>query len=589
MSLFIKILLATSIGATILLSLFLFIIIDKEYQTSMNNLNQKIAYNKEINSKTLSKLLFDFNEEVINIIMNSAYRDLEISRIQLEDNTKTISIDLDKRYKKNQSHIISTIPLLINNSTLGELNIYYTTEHITQRIKNYALNMIIMSILLVLAFLGIVTHFVKNAKKSIDILKLNAKKIQDGNLEDNVEIKNAGEVTDLAKEFESMRISLLNRRKTIEKQLKFQQLIMDTVQIPIYIKDKNYRFISCNKAFLKFFQLKLDNILNKNIDEISDKRLLYLFKEKGIEKQDSIENLRIRTFNGNGEKRYIVVFKTPYKDMITDEYGIVGSFTDITEITEVKKTIEKEKMASLGNLVAGVAHEINTPVGIIYTGITHEKNKTIEVLEAYKQDELSQDAFEKYLTENMSMANLIIDNTKKTIELVKSFKQIAVDQTSEESRNFKLKEYIQSSLISIQNITKKRDLSIEIDIDEEMQINSYPFAISQIITNFVSNSVNHAFNSNKKGTIKIKAYKKSNHINLIYSDDGNGIESTHLKKIFDPFFTTKRIDGNTGLGLNIIFNIVKNRLNGDITCKSKLGKGTEFKIVFDYIKSTTQN
>jgi len=583
MSLFIKILLATSIGATILLSLFLFFIIDKEYQTSITNLNNKIAYNKEINSKTLSQLLFDFNEEVIKITMKSAYSDLEIARIQLEDNTKTISIDLDKRYKKDHNYIISTISMSIGNSALGELNIYYTTEYITQRIKSYALNMIIMSIMLVTIFLGIVTYFVKDAKKSIDILKLNAKKIRDGNLEDNVEIKNAGEVTELANEFESMRISLLNRRKTIERQLKFQQLIMDTVQIPIYIKDENHRFISCNKAFLDFFKFQLDDILNKNIDEISNEKLLYLFKEKGIEKIDNIDNLRISIFNGNGEKRYIIVFKTPFKEMLSEQSGIVGSFADITEITEVKKTIEKEKMASLGNLVAGVAHEINTPISIIYTGITHTRDKTLKIKELFYSDKLSKDEFSEYLNDNIDMSDLIITNTKKTIKLVSNFKQIAVDQTSEISREFKLYEYLQSTLLSFQSTIHEKQINLDINIDQKMLIISYPGAIAQIITNLVSNSINHAFENIEHKKIKIEAQKNGNHIDLVYTDNGEGISKNHIEKIFDPFFTTKRVKGNTGLGLNIIYNIVKNRLKGDIICKSELGKGVEFKIIFNTI------
>jgi len=582
MSLFIKILLATFIGTTTLLSFFLYYVINNEYQDAISNLNNKISYNKEIHSQTISQLLFDFNEEVIKITLNSAYRDLEVSKIVLEDYTKTININLQDRFDNSKNYIKSIIPLTKYDSTLGILSIYYTTEIIDKRIKNYAKNMIIMSILMVSIFLLIIGFFVKNAKKSIDKLKINAQKIRNGNLQDSIKIKNAGEVTQLAQEFESMRLSLLNRTQTITQQLNFQQLIMDTVQIPIYIKDQNRRFINCNKAFLNFFNLKESDILNKNIDEISDKKLLYLFKDKGIEEQESIENLRIRTFNGYGEKRYIIVFKTPLKEMLTNENGTVGSFTDITELTQVKKTIEKEKMASLGNLVAGVAHEINTPIGIIYTGITHAQNQTQQIKNLFTLDELSQDEFENYLNENIDMANLIIENTKKTIELVSSFKQIAVDQTREESRKFNLKEYIQSTLISIQNITKKKNIDIKIDINDEIYINSFPGAIAQIMTNLISNSINHGFKQNN-GEIVIKANKRGNRVNLTYIDNGNGIEKKNLTKIFDPFFTTKRIDGKAGLGLNIVYNIVKNRLKGDITCNSTLGKGVKFKIVFDSI------
>lgn len=242
------------------------------------------------------------------------------------------------------------------------------------------------------------------------------------------------------------------------------------------------------------------------------------------------------------------------------------------------KLVESEKMASLGGLVAGVAHEINTPIGIGLTGITYFLQITDELHKKYETDNMSEEEFVEYLNESKELAQQINTNLERTAQLIRSFKQIAADQTSEKKRTFYLKDYIEEVLFSLKHITKKTNLEIKINCNDNIKINSYPGAYSQIITNLLLNSIRHGYKNNAEGIITIAATKIYNNIELIYKDNGMGIAEKNLPNIFEPFFTTNREQGGIGLGLNIIYNIVTSNLNGTITCDSQYGNGVIFSI-----------
>ena len=246
------------------------------------------------------------------------------------------------------------------------------------------------------------------------------------------------------------------------------------------------------------------------------------------------------------------------------------------ELTK-EQLVHSEKMSALGGLVAGVAHEINTPIGLGLTGMTHFDEETKNIIKLYESNNLSQDEFEKFIQTSSELSKIILSNLKKSAELVQSFKQISVDQSSDIKRDFNLDEYTQEVFLSLTSVRKKYDVSFTIKSDD-VTINSYPGPYAQILTNLVMNSLTHAFKKGDKGLISIDVRKIDNKIHINYNDDGKGIEKENLSKIFDPFFTTNRKNGGTGLGLNIIYNIIKTTFKGEITCNSTLGKGTQFYI-----------
>ncbi len=243
--------------------------------------------------------------------------------------------------------------------------------------------------------------------------------------------------------------------------------------------------------------------------------------------------------------------------------------------------IESEKLASLGGLVAGVAHEINTPVGLSLTGITHFSDITKKLKEDYEKENLSEDEFVKYIKVSNNLAHTIQINLEKTAELVKSFKQVAVDQSMEEIREVLIDEYIEQIVTSLQSKLKQYKVNVSINCPKKLVISTYPGYISQILTNLIINSLMHGFTDDKNDkniTIEVEALEE-NSICIIYKDNGKGIKKENIKKIYDPFFTTNREGGGTGLGLNIIYGIINKKLNGTISCESQEGNGVKFVIV----------
>jgi signal transduction histidine kinase len=238
--------------------------------------------------------------------------------------------------------------------------------------------------------------------------------------------------------------------------------------------------------------------------------------------------------------------------------------------------IESEKMAALGNLVAGVAHEINTPVGISVTAASVLVEDTTDFSNIYKSGKMRRADLETFLDTARESSSMILANLKRAADLVQSFKQVAVDQSSESQRCFYLKEYLEEIILSLIGNLKKTKHSIKITGDANLTLNSYPGAFSQIVTNFVMNSLIHAYGEEEAGQIQLDFHRESEQLILQYSDDGQGIKPENISQIYDPFFTTNRSQGNTGLGLHIVYNLITQKLRGTIQCESQVGRGTKF-------------
>jgi signal transduction histidine kinase len=246
--------------------------------------------------------------------------------------------------------------------------------------------------------------------------------------------------------------------------------------------------------------------------------------------------------------------------------------------TAQNELVASEKMAALGKLVAGVAHEINTPIGIGVTAASLIVDKTQELEKALKTGEMKRSDLEKFIKMNQQSGSIVQANLNRAAELIQSFKQVAVDQSSETRRSFALKAYLEEVLVNLRPKLKLTKINVLIHGDDDIVLDSYPGMISQIVTNLVMNSLIHAYDPDDNGTILFEISQKHERLLFEFSDDGKGIPPEHIGKIFDPFFTTKRGQGGSGLGLHIVFNIVTQNLQGTITCESQVGVGTKFVI-----------
>lgn len=243
-----------------------------------------------------------------------------------------------------------------------------------------------------------------------------------------------------------------------------------------------------------------------------------------------------------------------------------------------EQLIVQEKLASLGGLVAGIAHEINTPIGIGVTAASHLQTKTKDFQQLFANDDLAQEDLEDYMAQSTEASSIILANLNRASELIKSFKQVAVDQASEERRQFNVREYLEEILLSLRPQFKKTKCQVSIHCAADLVLDSYPGAFSQIVTNLVMNSLQHAFEPDDRGIITIGVKLNGKIVEMDYEDDGRGIPPEQVKLIFDPFFTTKRGQGGTGLGLHILFNLIMQKFGGTINCNSVLGKGTRFMV-----------
>jgi signal transduction histidine kinase len=240
--------------------------------------------------------------------------------------------------------------------------------------------------------------------------------------------------------------------------------------------------------------------------------------------------------------------------------------------------IQSGKMAALGNLVAGVAHEINTPVGIGVTAASLLEEKSREMAESYAAGQLKRSALEKYIRTATETSASILSNLDRASEMIQSFKQVAVDQTVEEKRRFRIRRYIDEVLLSLRPGYKRTRHTISVNCPDEISFYSYPGAFMQIITNLVMNSLIHGFEGIEQGNIFIDVFTENHMLHFRYSDNGKGMKAEQAGRIFEPFFTTRRARGGTGLGMHIVYNLVTQTLGGQIECSSAPGKGTVFDI-----------
>ncbi|PKG37378.1 sensor histidine kinase [Psychromonas sp. Urea-02u-13] len=252
---------------------------------------------------------------------------------------------------------------------------------------------------------------------------------------------------------------------------------------------------------------------------------------------------------------------------------------EIMESTKVQ-LVESEKMASLGSLVAGVAHEINTPIGIGITAITSLQEEVKKLGLCIENNRLSKSSLANYLDLFEKISDLVLVNLSRVGNLVKSFKQVSVDQSYDEIRHLELKEYVQAVVDSILPNYKYPDIKINVNIDSYIICDVYPGALSQVVSNLVINAFVHAFDKEKKGEIIISATQQGDLVALNIKDNGQGMSEQDRIKAFEPFFTTKRNKGGTGLGLHIVYNLVTQKLLGEIHCESEQGNGSEFKMTF---------
>lgn len=248
-------------------------------------------------------------------------------------------------------------------------------------------------------------------------------------------------------------------------------------------------------------------------------------------------------------------------------------------IEERQRAINTEKMASLGRMVAGFAHEINTPVGIAVGALSQELQTISGFGSLLQQDEVSEEDIRSRLEILRESSALALSNIQRAATLVQSFKRTAVDQSSDIERVFVVAQVLQDVIHNLQPLFKQTRIKLVQECPQEIQFLGTPGWLTQVFTNLMVNAHEHAFaEGSNPGTIHICVHQKAEVLEISFRDDGAGIEAAALSKIFEPFYTTHRTRGGSGLGLYLVYNLITQKMNGTIECKSAPGQGTEFLI-----------
>jgi signal transduction histidine kinase len=253
----------------------------------------------------------------------------------------------------------------------------------------------------------------------------------------------------------------------------------------------------------------------------------------------------------------------------------------IKRLNEIRnQLVQQEKLASLGSLVAGVAHELNTPIGNALTTATTLQDAAEELQRHVERGDLRKSYLLDYVSNSIAMHALITRSCERAATLISSFKRVAVDQTSEQRRPFDVRALIEDNVNTLMPSFKTSNVLLEVDVPPHIECDSYPGPLGQVISNLLQNALMHAFGEREECEVRISASKEFDRVRIVVADNGVGMDAQTLPRIFDPFFTTRLGQGGSGLGLAVSQNIMVAVLGGTITVSSQPGSGSRFTLTF---------
>jgi PAS domain S-box-containing protein len=392
------------------------------------------------------------------------------------------------------------------------------------------------------------------------------------------------------------------------------QQVIDTVPAVINVKDKQLRYVLMNRYMAGIFGIEPADAIGRTTSDLmsrygaektdeNDKRVLAGGSELGFYEEEYKDSA--------GTMRQWLVNKLPLLDAEGGIDNIVTVALDIGERkrveSEMRKAkdaaeaalrnlretqnslIEAEKLAALGRLVAGVAHEVNNPVGISLTVASALERKTANFTAEVARGELRRSSLSDFLETSRDASSQLVANLNRAAELIQSFKQVAADRNYSDQRSFDLGDLTEQVVMSLRPGLRKHNLTLNVDCQPNLVMNSYPGPYGQVLTNLFLNSVAHAFPDGKPGTVDIQVRESGkDNVEVLFSDNGCGMSMDVRRRAFDPFFTTRRDQGGTGLGLHIVYSIVTNRLGGRLDLDSEPGSGTRIQMILPRIAPLEQ-
>ena len=408
----------------------------------------------------------------------------------------------------------------------------------------------------------------------------------------------------------------------LERELTLMQALMNAAPFPMFYKDAEMRYQRFNEAFLKFLGKTREELLGQPVGATgrpNGQTALFRSKDQELLQHDGQQIYETQVTAADGTFHDIVFHKAVVHLADGAKAGLVGAMLDVTELRrseaalrDLNQSLEErvsertaeltqanlklqgvvdslalaqdellrsEKLASLGAMVAGVAHELNTPIGNGLTVATTLQDELVALHDEVSQGAVRRSQLDRFFGRGEAALDILVRNLQRAAQLIANFKAVAVDQTSDRRRRFQLADVVRENVEAFEAGSTSASPRFIVDISDSFELDSYPGALGQILLNLFENARLHAFADRPPGEVRIVARESGRGcIQLDISDNGSGIPAESLTRIFDPFYTTRMGQGGSGLGLAIVFRLVTQTLRGRVRVSSRVGDGTIFMI-----------
>lgn len=522
-------------------------------------------------------------------------------------------------------------PLLLDDNRIGSINFGLTTKDLKQARDEVLLQGGLISLIGFAAGMFMFFVFTQGIGRRLEALTGESEQMAQGDYSKALPVHGDDEIAVFTRALNAMSAALRERiaqleqsqQRLSESEARFKTLF-DMAPLPLTVSDREGRIMAANRALVHTFGPSASQLIGKRSDEVpfwastlERERIWRMYRDEG-----AVHGAIAGVLLPDGSVGSVAIWSSSLT--LDGNPAIIWALLDLTEELNAKRELKdlnvslesrvrersaaleranadlsaalqtlqhtqdellaSEKMASLGSLVAGIAHELNTPIGNSLLASTALRDRVQEFEAHVAAGALRRSELTAHLEEVGMASELISGSLHKAAELISSFKQIAVDQTNDQRRTFDLLSAVHDTIATYMPRLRRVPCEVVLQIPEGLRFDSYPGGLYQILNNLINNAINHAFEQGKGGIITVRAETVDDDIiELMFSDDGCGMAEDVLKRVFDPFFTTKMGQGGTGLGMNIVYNIVTGILGGRITIDSAPGIGTAVRMLLPRI------
>jgi PAS domain S-box-containing protein len=510
-------------------------------------------------------------------------------------------------------------PLLLKDNKVGTLNFGLSTRDLVRAREDVLMQGGVIAALGFGIALLLFFAFTRGVGMRLQALTAQSEKLAHGQYGQQLPAHGGDELEVVTNSLNSMSAALRERVDQLEQSQRMLQeseerfrTLFDMTPLPLTVTDQEGCVIAANQALLRTFELRPLQLIGRRSDEIDfwyspdePRRIWSIYRERGAV-QGEVADVRLP----DGSAGYVAIWSSSL--VLDGQRAVIWALLDLTEEMNAKEALKElnislesrvaersadlsnaletlkrtqhdliasEKMASLGSLVAGIAHELNTPIGNSLLASTALADRVKDFQGVVAEGSLRRSSLNHHLEEVHMACGLISNSLQKAADLISSFKQIAVDQTNDQRRRFKLQTVVLDTTATYTPRLRRANCAATVDVPPELELDSYPGSLYQVFNNLINNALAHGFEGRDKGHISITARAgQDGYIDIVFRDDGVGMSEEVQRRVFDPFFTTKMGSGGTGLGMNIVYNIVTGIMGGRITIESSPGQGTAIRM-----------